>query len=834
MNPSRFTGLWTAVSFARSHPWAIGLLVLLLALSLAGCGGGASTEANPVTAPPNGPTYNGPPPATADVQAFRINLWENIKATNRCGQCHGAGGQVPMFARGDDVNLAYEAANTVANLTQPSDSRMVVKVGGGHNCWLSANSACADILTTWITNWAGAAAGGGTQIQLIPPPIRDVGASRNFPDTPPGAFAGVHQLLTDFCSRCHTSSAVTPQSPYFASSDINEAYEAAKTKINLDNAAQSRLVERLRNEFHNCWPIPAGGAPNCAGSADLMQARIQAMIDQIPVTQIDPNLVISKALTLYDGTVASGGSRFDANAIAKWEFKTGTGGTAFDTSGVEPSINLTLSGDVTWVGGWGINVKMGGKAQGSTASSKKLNDLIRATGEYTLEAWVAPANVAQEDAYVMSYSGGTATRNFTVAQQQYQIEALNRSSTTDSNGQPSLITDADDEDLQATLQHVVVTFDPVAGRRIYVNGVFTDDTDGDVPASISDWDDTFAFVLGNEVSNDRQFQGLYRLAVVHNRALTPGQIQQNFEAGVGERYYLLFSVAHLISVPQSYIMFEAAQYDSYSYLFTKPTFISLNGSAMPGNIPLRGMRIGENGVELKVGQAYRTLDTAITDASYSPATGQQLSTIGTVVALEKGPALDLFFLCFDVLGTNQEVCSGDATPVAPPTATGDPQPDIGIKIFDDINASMAAVTGVSPTTGSVVTTYTTVKQSLPTAEAIEGFSSSQQAGITQLAVAYCNSLSNNTTLRASVYPGFTGWGSSAATAFDTQAERDQIITPLYNRAVGQNLTSQPALAAVSGELNALITRLLVGGANTPTVVTAVCAATVGSAVTTVQ
>jgi hypothetical protein len=834
MNSSRSTGLSTAVSFVRSHPWTIGLIVVLLALSLAGCGGGAATEANPVTAPPTGPTYNGPPPATADVQAFRINLWENIKATNRCGQCHGAGGQVPLFARGDDVNLAYEAANTVVDLTQPSDSRMVVKVGGGHNCWLSANSACADILTTWITNWAGAAAGGGTVIQLVPPPLRDVGSSRNFPDTPPSTFAGVHNLLTSFCSRCHTSSAVTPQSPYFASADINEAYEAAKTKINLDNAAQSRLVVRLRSEFHNCWAIPAGGAPNCTGSADLMQQRIQDMINQIPLTQVDPTLVISKALTLYDGTVASGGSRFDSNAIAKFEFKTGTGATAFDTSGVEPSLNLTLSGDVTWVGGWGINVKAGGKAQGSTANSKKLNDLIRATGEYSLEAWVAPANVAQEDAFIMSYSGGTTTRNFTVAQQQYQIEALNRSSTTDSNGQPSLITDADDEDLQATLQHVIVTFDPVNGRRIYVNGVFTDDADGDVPAAISDWDDTFAFVLGNEVSNDRQFEGLYRLVVVHNRALSQAQIQQNFEAGVGERYYLLFSVAHLVNVPQSYIMFEAAQYDSYSYLFTKPTFISLDATAMPGSIPIRGMRIGENGVELKVGQAYRTLDTTIADASYSPATGQQLSSIGTVVALEKGPAEDLFFLCFDVLGSNQQVCSGDAAPVAPPAVDDVPQPDIGIKVFDDINASMAAVTGVSPTTTSVANTYNTVKQALPTAEAIEGFSSSQQAGITQLAVAYCNSLSNNTQLRGTVYPGFTGWGSSAATAFSSQAQRDAIIVPLYNRAVGVNLTSQPSLAAVSGELNALITRLLSGGANTPTVVTAVCAATVGSAVTTVQ
>ncbi len=837
MNPSRFTGLSSVASIARGHPRALGLITLLLVLVLAGCGGGASTQENPVTTPPTAPDYSGPPSATDDVQAFRINLWENIRPTNRCGQCHGEGGQVPMFARSDDVNLAYEAANTVVDLTQPSDSRMVVKVGGGHNCWLAADSACADILTTWITNWAGESAGGGTQIQLVAPPLIDVGASRNFPDTPPAAFAGVHDLLTTFCSRCHTSSAITPQSPYFASADINEAYEAAKTKINLDDAALSRLVVRLRQEFHNCWVTAGNTAPDCAGSADIMQAAIEAMILEIPLTVIDPNLVISKALTLYDGTVASGGNRFDGNAIAKYEFKTGSGSTAYDTSGVEPALNLTLSGDVIWVGGWGIDVKTGGKAQGSTASSKKLHDLIKATGEYTLEAWVAAANVAQEDAYILSYSGGTATRNFTVAQQQYQIEALNRSSTTDSNGQPSLITDAADEDLQATLQHIVVTFDPVNGRGVYVNGEFTGDVDASIPASISDWDDTFAFVLGNEVSNDRQFQGVYRLVVIHNRVLTPAQITQNFDAGVGERYFLLFSVAHLISVPQSYIMFEVSQYDSYSYLFNKPTFISLDGAAMPGSIPLSGMRIGENGVELKVGQAYRTLDTIIEDASYSPATGQALSSIGTVIALEKGPADDLFFLCFDVLGSNSQVCSTDAAPIAPPVVDGAEQPDIGIKIFDDINASMAAVTGVSPTQAEVADTYNEIKQALPVSEAIEGFSSAQQAGITQLAVAYCNSLSTDTSLRATVYPGFN-FGASADTAFDTQAARDQIITPLYSRAVGLNLQSQPDLTAVSTELNDLIDRLTTqctaSCGNTTTVVTAVCAATVGSAVTTVQ
>ena len=63
---------------------------------------------------------------------------------------------MPNFARSDNVNLAYAQANTVVNLAQPSTSMIVVKVSGGHNCWLADNNACGAILTTWISNWAGA------------------------------------------------------------------------------------------------------------------------------------------------------------------------------------------------------------------------------------------------------------------------------------------------------------------------------------------------------------------------------------------------------------------------------------------------------------------------------------------------------------------------------------------------------------------------------------------------------------------------------------------------------------------------------------------------------
>src|SRR5687767_1272326 len=158
------------------------LSILFAVAALSACGGGAGTEQNPNTTPPSQPAYSGPAPSTADVQAFRINFWENVKSENRCGGCHNASGQAPRFARQDDVNLAYEAANPNVNLSDPPSSRLVAKVAGGHNCWLSSASACADLLTTWIRNWAGASAGGGTQIQLVAPPLRDVGSSRSFPD----------------------------------------------------------------------------------------------------------------------------------------------------------------------------------------------------------------------------------------------------------------------------------------------------------------------------------------------------------------------------------------------------------------------------------------------------------------------------------------------------------------------------------------------------------------------------------------------------------------------------------------------------------------------------
>src|SRR5262245_56214946 len=104
----------TGTSRIRGLRW---LAVSLAAYALAGGGGGARREQKTKTGGGTPDSYSRPPPATADVQAFKINVWDNLKATNRCGQCHVAGGQSPEFVRQDDINLAYSAANTVVNLT---------------------------------------------------------------------------------------------------------------------------------------------------------------------------------------------------------------------------------------------------------------------------------------------------------------------------------------------------------------------------------------------------------------------------------------------------------------------------------------------------------------------------------------------------------------------------------------------------------------------------------------------------------------------------------------------------------------------------------------------
>ena len=824
----------------------------LTTLALAACGGGAGTTTNPIAPGGGGNTggYTGPGADNADIQKFKDEVWNNIESSSRCGGCHNEStGQVPMFARHDDINMAYEAAITVVTLSSPQDSRLVSKVGSGHNCWVTENDICSSNMETWITNWAGNAAGGeGRAIELDPPVPMDPGSSRSYANADVEDFrTTVYPLLTAYCAGCHTSSSPTSQSPYFAEApdmngDITSAYEAAKSKMNLDDPENSRFVIRLRSEFHNCW----GGS--CPTSADQMEAQIAAFAATVPLTQINPLLVNSNALRIVDGTVASGGNRYEADQIGLWEFKTGSGNTAYDTSGEEPALDLNFTGDVQWFGGWGITINSG-KAQGSTTASKKIHDRIQAADAYSIEAWVVPNNVTQEMARIVTYSAGDTSRNFTLQQTLYNYDYLNRSTTTSLNGDPQLSTPNDDEVLQATLQHVVATYSEVDGRDIYVNGnLVSQQGDPVAGGTIVDWQDTFAFALGSEVSGGGQWQGTLRLVAIHDRKLTQEQVVQNFDVGVGEKFYLLFGIEHIINVPQTYILFEVSQFDSYGYLFNKPHFLTLDPTQSPEGIPIQGLRVGINGAEATVGQSYANLDEVLSASEFEEL-GQPLSSLGAVLPLEKGPDTDEFFLTFDLLGSQTFARTFDPPLVV---AEGDlPRvEEFGVRTFDEINATMAAITTVDPEELNVDRTFQNLRQSLPAIESPQAFLSSHQVAIAQMAIEYCNALVNDGP-KANGYFGGFDFSQSPTQAFGTglspdTVSRNQIIQSVVDRAMGVAVLTQPDYMEVRDELGFvgaagghpgnLIDRLLVSpdSPNTGSIVKAVCAAAIGSAVTTIQ
>ncbi len=813
------------------------ILPALFAFMLTACGGGADTELNQnlgSSASSSLITSS----SSADVIAFEKNVWRNLSSQSRCGRCHSTGGQSPQFVHGKDIEIAYAAALSfgstgvqVANLASPNDSLMVTIIRNGHKqvngksqaCWLATDALCADAIRDFIAAWDAETNGTGAVPQGVtltaPSPLRDVGSSKNYPTSSSGfASSQVYTLLKTNCAACHSPVSATPTAPFFASSDANEAYLAAQQKMDLVNPANSRFVLRLGQEFHNCW------TSSCANDASDMQAAITTFAGTIPNTVIDPNLIVSTAMKLQppEAIVASGGERHTQNQVALWEFKTGSGTIAYDTSGVEPVMDLSISGDVSWVSGYGLRFNAtgaNGRAQATFEASQKLLNTIRSRGEYAIEAWVIPANVVQMGKNIISYSGSATSRNFTIAQNEYNYQFYHRATTSNNNGDPVLETAAGDEDLQASLQHIVMNYDPVNGRRIYVNGVYTDDVDAnDVGGELTNWGSTNAFILGNELGQSTGWNGTIRMVAVHNRALTTEQIQQNFKAGVGEKYFLLFSISHIAGVPaNSYIKMQVEQFDDYSYLFNNPVYVNLSSTVPAINIPIAGMRIGINGKEALVGQTFINLNTNTITAN-----NQEISRLGAVIQSEQGVTLDDFFLTFETLGSenNKYVTPTPTAPAAPADLPA--VSDIGVRTFSEVNATMSELTGVPTSHPTILAKYQLLKQQLPSAEDITAFVPANIIGISQLAFEYCDRMIEDTTIttqcertgttisaRACMFGSFD-FTQAASTAYDT-AGRTAVADALYDRMVGIPATSGNTL--VTAPTRAEIRYELIDAAN---------------------
>ena len=525
---------------------------------------------------------------------------------------------------------------------------------------------------------------------------------------------------------------------------------------------------------------------------------------------VDVSELRSDLRTLDDGQEEVGEERYEAGTIARWEFKELTGNTALDTSGVAPAMDLALEGPVL-MNSYGIDVASG-RAIATADSSRKLYDRIASadTGSqaYSLELWIANANTTQDGpARIMSYSRSRGTRNFLLGQELYQYALRNRSfsTATSNNGTPTMLTYDVDQDAQSTLQHVVMTYDLLNGRRIYVDGDWTDDVDETPPGRLWNWDPSHQLVLGNEVTLDAQWLGQIRFAAIYDRSLSPDAIRQNYEAGIGKRLTLAFDVSQWTG-GSSRIEFSVTQLDDYSYLFCAPTFVSDTG----GTFRIQNMRISINGVVPVSGQGFTRMSALIT--SGRQLLSRQCSVIGGVA----DPATDQFQLLFEQLGIFQEPIPTSNPPTPGAEDFGDPVPVVGIRSFDRVNASMAEVTGVDPESSGVDVVFDELVQQLPSTTNIDSFVSANQVGVAKLGTEYCDVLIGdgspaNQVLRDAFFPdaALFNWDAPPATAFAIPAEVDYVTDPLLDQIVGAGMRGDVMGSPARDQAEAILDQLII-------------------------
>ncbi len=605
--------------------------------------------------------------------------------------------------------------------------------------------------------------------------------------------AGVFPLVRNNCATCHAGAG--PGTPSIAHPDASTAYSVilSNQKVNFSNPAQSRLVRRLVSDFHYCWS-------DCVMNGAEMQAAVDAWALAVAS---DPggggqqvSGLVSTSAAFTDGFEPQGDDRYEDNILAEWEFKEETGTVASDTSGVAPAMDLTLEGDATFLSNYGIAMT-DGSAEATAATSVKLFDAIAdANGgsqQYSVELWVQPANIEQGDnnpARIATYSLGTGQRNFSIDQAEYVYESRNRNLDPElsNNGSPAHRTADADQDAQAALQHVVVTYDQYRGRRVYVNGMFTDDDDEFAAQRLWNWDPNFRFALGNETSNNRDWEGQIRYAAIFPFVLTDAQIEQNFNAGIGKRLLIRFDVSQWAG-PGSYVEFLMTELDASSYLFCSPTFVTPN----PTGSRISNLRVSVNGVIPVSGQSFINVDTLVTGAS------QVLSDGCSVILKDLGPASDVFTIAFEYLAGFEDPVVPPPPGTPPPPVFDPPFPTEGFRDFARINATFSEVTGVDRTTPSIQSTYNGMIDALPVAPDLRQFSSATEVNIMKLGLEYCNALIDDTTARAAYFPGFP-FGDPAA--FDSAANQNMFVQALVDNMVGQNVPNQPTMADILGILQA--------------------------------
>jgi hypothetical protein len=221
--------------------------------------------------------------------------------------------------------------------------------------------------------------------------------------------------------------------------------------------------------------------------------------------------------------------RIDEGLLALYEFAEGDGTTVRDTAGVVSGMDLQI-GDrakVTWLEG-ALRFDASTIARTATAP-RPFYEAVAASQEFTVEAWVTPADVTQSGpARIVTLAKGTTDTNFLVGQGSWEgpsdrVEARLH----ERSGEYFLRTAGGS--IEASLTHIVMTRSADSLVRVYVDGEVA--VEREMAASLRSWDPSFLLGIGNEMDGSRPWRGTYHLVALYGTALDDDDVATNFLAG---------------------------------------------------------------------------------------------------------------------------------------------------------------------------------------------------------------------------------------------------------------------------------------------------------------
>ena len=218
--------------------------------------------------------------------------------------------------------------------------------------------------------------------------------------------------------------------------------------------------------------------------------------------------------------------------VALYDFRLAKGSIVKDRSGVGKPLDLKIENPKNVRRTKGTLEVRGKTLIRSDKPAAKVFNAVRRSGEITIEVWVRPASAKQAGpARMVTLSGGSSDRNFTLGQEGDKVDVRLRTTKTSGNGIPSL--NSPGRSLAPRLTHIVYTRNRGGRARLFLNG--KQQAEKRVPGAMANWNGKYRLALANELSSDRPWLGTFHLVAIYSRDLSVGEVAQHFKAGVNAR-----------------------------------------------------------------------------------------------------------------------------------------------------------------------------------------------------------------------------------------------------------------------------------------------------------